>query len=91
MKLNDEDVKYFKGRYCIVYYDKTDENCVAMFNNIWEICKYKKLEMIPKNYTITKVELYRALKRPGQITRMLNGKLMHVYLIDIISEDEDEY
>lgn len=90
MILQNEDTKYFKGRYCIGFYDSTDETCVALFNNIWDICHYKKLEPIPKNYNLVKVELYRAQKRSDYSTRMLDGSLMHVYLIDIISEDEDE-
>ena len=86
--MENDGIKYFKGHYCIVFYD-TDERFVSLFNNIWEICNYKQMESIPKNYTLVKVELYRALKRPEQTTRMLNGELMHVYLIDI-NDDDDE-
>lgn len=90
MKLSKEDVKYFKGKYCISFYDETDDKLVALFNNIWEICRYKQLASTTTNYDLTKVELYRALKRPDHSTRMLTGDLMHVYTIDVISEDEDE-
>ena len=82
--------KLFKGRYCIAFYDETDESCIAVFDNIWGICKYKKLATTPKNYNLLKVELYRASKREDASTRMLTGQLMHVYFIDIISEEEDE-
>lgn len=91
MDLREIDIKYFKGRYCIVFYDSQDEWCEAIFNNIKEICHYKKLGFNSKNYNLVKVELYRALKREDHSTRMLNGKLMHVYLIDTIDEEEDEY
>lgn len=81
MKVNNSDVQYYKGQYCIIYYDEADEFCVGIFNNIWEICHYKKVEENAGNYNRIKTELYRALRRPGHETRMLNGKLMHVYLI----------
>ena len=87
---NYGEAKYYKGRYLINFYDEDDEWEVRSFNNIKEICAYKKLEINLKNYTLIKVELYRALKRPTHKTRRLDGTLMHVHLIDLI-DDEDEY
>ena len=87
----EDNIKYFKGKYIIVFFDWTDEWIEAMFNNIKEICEYKKLDINPKSYNLVKIELYRALKRPNQTTRMLNGKLMHVYLIDMTDENELEF
>lgn len=86
----ESGVKLFKGRYLIVFYDKTDEVQMAMFDNIHEICKYKKLEATTNNYNLVKVELYRALRRPDHKTLMLTGELMRVYLIDTIDEDEEK-
>ena len=80
--------KLFKGRYVIVFYDATDEWQIAMFDNIHQICKYKKLDYTPASYNLVKIELYRALRRPGNRTTMLTGETMHVYLVDILEENE---
>ena len=77
---------YFKGRYLIAFYDETDEICVGVFKNIWEICVHKKLDTTQQNYALIKMDLYNAFKREGNVTKMLDGRLMHVYLID--NEDE---
>ena len=73
---------FFKGKYMIVFYDENDEDLIISFNNIKEICKHRKLEVCQKNLTLISVELYRALRREDHITRFLDGRLMHVYLID---------
>ena len=83
------DIKYFKGKYIIVFYDKEDERVLAMFDNIHEICRYKKMDSSPNSYNLMKVELYRALRRPDHKTLMLDGTLMHVYTIDMINEEDE--
>lgn len=80
---------FFKGKYMIVFYDENDEDIVISFNNIKEICKYRKLDVCQKNLTLISVEVYRALKREDHYTRILNGKLMHVYLIDTREIEEE--
>lgn len=75
--------KFYKNKYFIVFYDETDENFVASFNNIQEICAYKNKEITSINMNLVSVELYRALRRPDNMTRMLDNSVMHVHLIDI--------
>lgn len=81
--------KLFKGRYCIAFYDDQGEELVHVFNNLKEIILFRGEPITPKNYNFMKIGLYKALKREHHTTRMLGGKLMQVYLIDI-NEDEDE-
>lgn len=88
MSKKESKPRYFKGRYMISFYDASDDVLIAMFDNIKEICTYKNKEFNEKNYTLIKVELYRALKRSDHCTWMLNGRLMHVYLIDVIKDDD---
>ena len=73
----------YKRKYYIVFYDSCDEYLVAMFKNIQQICSYKYKEIKSINLNLVSVELCRALKRKDQSTRMLDGSLMHVHLIDI--------
>lgn len=80
MKMKNNN--YYKNKYFISYYDADGMLC-NMFDNIKEICEYKGRELNKINMNLTSVELYRALKRPDHMTRMLNGDLMYVYLIDV--------
>lgn len=81
--------KLFKGRYCIAFYDEQGEELLHVFNNLKEIIVFRGEDITPKAYNFMKIGLYKALKREHHTTRMLCGKLMQVYLIDI-NEDEDE-
>ncbi len=91
MMNNTEEAKerFFKGKYIFAFYDETDENYIISFDNIKQICKYRKLELTQSNLTLISVEIYRALRREDHSTRILDGKLMHVYLVDI-KEIENE-
>ena len=60
-----------------------------MFKNTEDILRFKKEEITYSNKNKTNVELYRALKREGNFTRMLGKGLMRVYLIDLKDESED--
>lgn len=85
----ETNIKLFKGRYCIAFYDINTEQLLYIFNNLKEIIIFKGEDITPKTYNFVKIGLYKALKRPHHTTRMLGGVLMQVYLIDII-EDENE-
>lgn len=80
----------YKNKYFISFYDELDENFVISFDNLKQICMYKGKELSVPNLTLISVELYRALKRPDHSTRMLDGTLMHVHLIDIEEIDEND-
>lgn len=84
---SSNDNPLYKGRYHIVFYDKDDETYITGFNTILEICRYKKEKVTSTKIHQLNVELYRALKREGHTTKMLNGQLMHVYLIDMTEDD----
>ena len=79
---------YYKGRYIIAFYDCDDETPLYTFDNIKEVCEFKKLEINIDSYNNIRIELYRALNKRNHSTRMLNGKPMFVYLIDMYEEDE---
>ncbi len=80
----------YKNKYFISFYDEEDENFVISFDNLKQICMYKGKELSVQNLTLISVELYRALKRADHSTRMLDGTLMHVHLIDIEEIDEND-
>lgn len=80
--------KYYKGKFFIVFYDKDDESLEHMFDNVRDILKYQQREVNRKSVNKINVELYLALRRKGHFTRMLNGKLLRVYLIKIRRRDE---
>lgn len=77
---------FYKGRYHIVFYAEDDDEYIAGFNSIKDICLYKEKPITSTNLNMIRVELYRALKNEKHETYMLDNKLRHVYLIDV-SED----
>ena len=84
-----EKVRYYKSKYFIVFYSENDEDYVASFDNISDICRYKQLDVNQTNTQAVKNLLWVALHKEDHRTRMLNGKLMHVYLVDIYDDDEN--
>lgn len=81
---------YYKGRYMIVFYDKTGEHYINTFDNVREILAYRGDEITRTKINQLNVELCRSLKSDSHYTRMLNGKLMTVWLVDQPNEDEDD-
>lgn len=75
--------KLYKGRYFIVFYDKTDTQLEYMFDNVREILKFQKREVTRQNINILNVEIYRALKSREHFVRFLTGEVLRVYIIDI--------
>lgn len=88
-----ESTRYYKQKYIITFYKETedgDEEFVASFDNIMQLCKYKKLPINDKNLFLIKQELYRAFKKFPAYSRMIDGTPMRVYLIDMFKDDELE-
>lgn len=79
--------KFYKGRYIITFYDKDDEFLVYMFDTIKDILIFQKKEINSQNIAYTNLLLYLALKKEKPTTRMLNGELMNVHIIDILDEN----
>lgn len=77
------DNKFYKNKYVIVFYDKTDEFFRYMFDNVRDILKFQKRECNRQNIVQVSVELYRALRSKEHFTRFLTGEVMRVYIIDI--------
>ena len=84
-----DNIRYYRGRYLIVFYEKTDELLLHVFNNVREILKFQKKKLTRKNINLINVELYRALKREGNFCKFLDGSSMRVYIIDMIDNYED--
>lgn len=80
--------RYYKGKFFIVFYDKEDEVLEHIFDNVRDILKYQNREVNRKSVNKINVELYLALKRKGHFTRMLDGRLLRVYLVKIRRRDE---
>ena len=81
--------KLYKGRYFIAFYDKTDTNFLASFDNVREILKFQHKPITRQNVNLVNVELYRALQTDTHLTRFLTGEVMRVYIIDA-SDNDDE-
>ena len=81
--------KLYKGRYFIVFYDKTDTNFLESFDNVREILKFQHKPITRQNVNLINVELYRALRTDTHLTRLLTGEVMRVYIIDT-SDNDDE-
>lgn len=79
--------KLYKGKYCIVFYDKTDEQLLHLFDNTREILAFQKREICRKNVNLINVELLRALRSEEHFTTFLTGEVMRVYIVDVTEED----
>lgn len=78
--------KLYKGHCFIIFYDKTDEIPLYIFDNVREILKWQKKEISSTNVNQINVEIYRAIKSGRHLTRFLNGEWLRVYIIDIKGE-----
>lgn len=76
----------YKGHYFIVFYDKTGERVLHMFNNVREILKFQNKPITRQNVNHVNVRLYRALKTSTHFVSFLTGETMQVYIFD---EDDD--
>ena len=80
--------QFYKGRFFIVFYDKTGERPLHMFDNVREILKFQHKDITRKNVNYINILLYRALKSDTHFTMMLDGRVMRVYTIPIEEEEE---
>lgn len=71
----------YKGKYFLVFYDKTDEELLYIFENVRDILKFMGKEITRQNVNRINVELYRALRSPEHFCRFLTGEVMRVYMI----------
>jgi hypothetical protein len=71
----------YKGRYFLVFYDKTDEELKYMFDNVRDILKFMGQEVTRSNVNRINVELYRALASKERFCRFLTGEVLRVYMI----------
>ncbi len=82
--------KFYKGKFFIVFYDKTGERLLHMFDNVREILKYQGKPCTRSNVNYINILLYRSLRTETHFTMMLDNKVMRVYTIDIEEENENE-
>lgn len=73
--------RLYKGRYFLVFYDKTDEELKYMFDNVREILKFMQKPITRQNVNLVNVELCRALRSSTHMTRFLTGDILRVYMI----------
>lgn len=71
----------YKGRFFLVFYDKSDENLKYMFDNVRDILKFMGQEVTRLNVNRVNVELYRALLSKEHFCRFLTGEVLRVYMI----------
>ena len=79
--------QYYKNKYYIAFYDKKGEHFVHMFDNLIQILQYKGIEVNLYNLKLYRIELCKSLKTETHYTKMLDGTLMTVWLID---KDDDD-
>ena len=81
-KLNRRSL--YKGNYFLVFYDKTDEELLYLFENVREILKFMGKEITRQNINLINVELYRALRSTEHFCRFLTGEVLRVYMISSV-------
>lgn len=80
----------YKKRYVIAFYKRDDDTLLYLFNNVEQVCRAAGLEVTYSNMHKISTSLYKSLRREDHHTRMLNGKLMCVHIIDVTDDDEDD-
>lgn len=82
LEIRNSKVKFYKGHYLIVFYDKTDEILMYMFDNVRDILSFMGLAQTRDN--VRKIDLYiiKALKRTDHVSRFLTGETLRLYIID---------
>ena len=78
-KLNMKSL--YKGKYFLVFYDKTDEELMYLFETVRDILKFMGKKITRQNVNIINVELYRALRSTEHFCRFLTGEVLRVYMI----------
>lgn len=81
--------KLYKGKYFIVFYDKTGERNLYSFDNVREILVFQNKQVNRQNINFVNVALYRALKSETHFTTLLTGDVMRVYVIDATDEEDE--
>lgn len=71
----------YKGRFFLVFYDKSDENLKYMFDNVRDMLKFMGQEVTRLNVNRINVELYKALSSKEHFCRFLTGEVLRVYMI----------
>lgn len=79
----------YKKRYVIAFYKTDDDTLLHLFNNVEQVCKAAGFEVNYSNMHKISVGLYKSLKREDHHTRLLNGKLMCVHIIDVTDDEDD--
>ena len=82
--------EFYKGKYFIVFYDKTDENLLYLFDNVRDILRFMRKAITRNNVMLINVMLRRALMTDTHFCRFLTGKTMRVHLIDVNEDDSDD-
>lgn len=81
--------EYYKGQYFIVFYDRSGEWFLHMFNNVKDILRYQHKEITRANILNLDRLLLRALNKENHSTKMLDGTMMKVYIVDIDDTEEE--
>lgn len=82
--------KLYKGSYLIVFYDKSDERLMYMFDTIRDILKFMKKPLTSHNRILVNTIIARALKTKNHFTRFLTGETLRVYLINTSDDEKGE-
>lgn len=82
--------KFYKNRYCLAFYDKTDEFLLYLFDNANDILKFQNKEITRQNQKVVLINIYRTLKSEEHFCTFLTGKVMRLYLIDMYDEIEED-
>ena len=75
--------KFYKGKYFIVFFDKTGEEFQYMFDNVRDILKFMGREINKENINAINRMLYNALRSDTHFVKFLTGKVQTVYIVDI--------
>lgn len=73
--------KLYKNKYFLVFYDKTDEDLMYMFDNVRDILKFMGKSLTKQNINLINVEIYRALSSKEHFCRFLTGEVLRIYII----------
>lgn len=82
IQIRNSKIKFYKGHYLIVFYDRTDEVLMYMFDNVRDILTFMGLAHTKENSDKIHHYITRALRRDNHISRFLTGETLRLYIID---------
>ena len=85
--MEENEVRCYKGRYMIMFYDVDDDTLVYCFENTSQILHFLGVENCIENRRKISILIWKAIRRIDHKCFFMNNKELIIHLEDIRDED----